>query len=330
MKKCIIQIPCYNEEATLPVTLADLPRRLPGFDAVEWLIINDGSTDRTIETAREHGVDHVVDLVHNHGLAKAFMAGIEACLRLGADVIVNTDADNQYHGGDIGKLTAPVVAGEADMVIGARPIGDMEHFSTLKKALQKLGSWVVRTASGTDVADAPSGFRAISRQAAMKLNVFDTYTYTLDTIIQAGLKNIRVASVPVRVNGDLRPSRLVKSIPAYVKRSVLTIARIFMTYRPLRFFVALGLVPFSLGFLLGVRWLALLFMGTDRAHVPSLVLAAILLLSGFILFVFGLLADLMSVNRRLMEDIQYKLRLERLEGPDEGRNKSRNKGKDQG
>lgn len=308
MKKCIIQIPCYNEEAGLPATLADLPRELPGFDTVEWLIVNDGSTDRTIEVARENGVHHVVDLVHNHGLAKAFMAGIEACLRLGADVIVNTDADNQYHGGDIVKLVEPVVAGTADMVVGARPIGDIEHFSPMKKLLQKLGSWVVRAASGTDVADAPSGFRAISRKTAMKLNVFDNYTYTLDTIIQASRKNIRVASVPVRVNGELRPSRLVKSVPAYVKRSVLTIARVFMTYRPLRFFVALGLVPFSLGFLLGVRWLVLFFMGTDRAHVPSLVLAAILLLSGFILFIFGLLADLSSVNRRLLEDIQHKMR----------------------
>ncbi len=317
MKKCIIQIPCFNEEATLPVTLAELPRQLPGFDVVEWLIINDGSTDRTIEVAREHGVHHVVDLVHNHGLAKAFMAGIEACLKLGADVIVNTDADNQYHAGDIAKLTAPVLDGSADMVVGARPIDDIEHFSPLKKALQKMGSWVVRAASGTEVTDAPSGFRAISRRAAMKLNVFDNYTYTLDTIIQARQKNIRVASVPVRVNGDLRPSRLVKSVSSYVKRSVLTIARVFMTYRPLRFFVALGLVPFSLGFLLGVRWLVLLFMGTDRAHVPSLVLAAILLLSGFILFVFGLLADLLSVNRRLLEDIQHKLRQQMLEKPDE-------------
>ncbi len=307
--KVIIQIPCYNEEASLAVALKALPRVLPGVDTVEWLVIDDGSTDRTVEVARENGVDHVIVCPH-HGLACTFMAGIEACLARAADIIVNTDADNQYRAADIPALIAPILAGRADMVIGERPIGDIDHFSPVKKLLQRLGSWVVRVASGTDIADAPSGFRAIRREAAMQLNVFNEYTYTLETIIQGGQRNMRVLSVPVRTNEFLRPSRLLSSIPSYVQRSVFTILRIFLVYRPMRFFAIAGLVPFSLGALLMLRWLYLfLFVtGTTRTYLPSLVLAAVLVLIGVQLWIFGFMADLIAVNRRLLEDIQLRLR----------------------
>ena len=310
--KLIIQIPCYNEEATLGVTLSELPRQLPGIDRVEWLIVNDGSRDRTIEVAKACGVDRIVDLRTNQGLAKAFMAWIEASLRAGADIIVNTDADNQYCAEDIAKLIAPILEGNAEIVIGARPIQDVPHFSPIKKFLQKLGSFVVRLASKTNIPDAPSGFRAMSREAALRLNVFNEYTYTLETIIQAGQRGLLVTSVPIRVNGYLRPSRLVKSITAYIQHSILTIIRIFMTYRPLRFFMMLGSVPFGLGFLLCCRWL-LLFWGIigdnpAKPRVPSLILAAMLILIGFQLWLFGLIADLMGVNRQLLEDIQLRMR----------------------
>jgi glycosyltransferase involved in cell wall biosynthesis len=310
--KLIIQIPCYNEEATLGLTLSQLPRQLPGIDQVEWLIINDGSRDRTLEVAQACGVDHIVNLQSNQGLAKGFMAGIEACLEAGADIIVNTDADNQYCAADIPKLIAPILEGYAEIVIGARPIQSIQHFSPLKKLLQNLGSFVVRLASQTQIPDAPSGFRAISREAALRLNVFNEYTYTLETIIQAGQKGLIITSVPIRTNGFLRPSRLVKNISTYVQRSILTIVRIFMTYRPLKFFMMLGSVPFSLGFLLCCRWLWLFWgiIGDDPAkpRVPSLILAAMLILIGVQLWIFGLIADLMGVNRQLLEDIQLRLR----------------------
>ena len=310
--KLIIQIPCYNEEATLGLTLSELPRQLPGIDRVEWLIINDGSRDRTLEVAQACGVDHIVNFQSNQGLAKGFMAGIEACLKAGADIIVNTDADNQYCAGDIPKLIAPILEGRAEIVIGARQIQEIEHFSPLKKFLQKLGSLVVRVASKTNIPDAPSGFRAISREAALRLNVFNEYTYTLETIIQAGQRGLAITSVPIRTNGYLRPSRLVKSILAYIQHSILTIVRIFMTYRPLQFFMVLGSLPLSLGFLLCCRWL-LLFWGIigdnpAKPRVPSLILAAILILIGVQLLIFGLVADLMGVNRQLLEDIQLRLR----------------------
>jgi glycosyltransferase involved in cell wall biosynthesis len=310
--KLIIQIPCYNEEATLGLTLSQLPRQLPGIDQVEWLIINDGSRDRTLEVAQACGVDHIVNLQSNQGLAKGFMAGIEACLEAGADIIVNTDADNQYCAADIPKLIAPILEGYAEIVIGARPIQSIQHFSPLKKVLQNLGSFVVRLASQTQIPDAPSGFRAISREAALRLNVFNEYTYTLETIIQAGQKGLIITSVPIRTNGFLRPSRLVKNISTYVQRSILTIVRIFMTYRPLKFFMLLGSIPFSLGFLLCCRWLWLFWgiIGDDPAkpRVPSLILAAMLILIGVQLWIFGLIADLMGVNRQLLEDIQLRLR----------------------
>lgn len=308
MTKLIIQIPCYNEEESLGTTLSALPRELAGVDVVEWLIIDDGSGDGTVDVARRFGADHLVSFSHNQGLAKAFMAGLEASLSAGADIIVNTDADNQYCADDIPALIEPILSRKADIVIGARPISDIKHFSPLKKLLQRLGSRVVRMASNTDIDDAPSGFRAMSRDAALRLNVFNEYTYTLETIIQAGQNGLAVTSVPIRTNPYLRPSRLVKGIPSYLKTSLFTILRIFMTYKPLRFFMILGSVPFTAGFLLGVRWLVLYLGGTPRTHVPSLILASLLMMIGVQLWIFGLVADLLSVNRKMLEDIQLRIR----------------------
>jgi len=308
VKKLIIQIPCYNEEATLAIALGALPREIPGIDKVEWMIINDGSTDRTIEVAKQHGVDHVVDLGYHQGLARGFMAGLDAALRAGADIIVNTDADNQYNAADIPKLVEPILRGEAAIVVGERPIAEIEHFSPLKKALQKLGSWVVRIASGTNITDAPSGFRAMRRDAAMQMNVFSQYTYTLETIIQAGQKNMAIVSVPIRTNGYLRPSRLMSSMSSYIQRSIFTIARIFITYKPMRFFLVVGSFPFAGGFALGVRWLILFQQSPTRARVPSLILAAILILIGVQLWIFGVVADIVAVNRKLLEDIQLRIK----------------------
>jgi glycosyltransferase involved in cell wall biosynthesis len=308
VKKLIIQIPCLNEAETLAVTLADLPRDVPGIDVVEWLVIDDGSTDDTVAVALANGVNHVVSMGHNSGLARAFSAGVDECLRLGADVIVNTDADNQYCADDIPAIVAPILAGEADMVIGVRPIMDIQHFSAAKKVLQRLGSWAVRVASGTDIGDAPSGFRAIDRRAAMRLNVFSEYTYTVETIIQAGNRGMKVISVPIRVNGDLRPSRLVKSMSSYVRRSLLTIFRVFMAYRPMSTFMVPGLILLSVGLLLGVRFLWLYLLGQGTGHVQSLILTAVLLMLGFTLVMFGLIADLLGVNRKLLEDVQWRLK----------------------
>lgn len=318
--KLVIQIPCYNEEEVLPITLAQLPREVDGFDKVEWLVIDDGSTDRTVDVALENGVDHIVRLSGNKGLATGFMAGLEASLKAGADVIVNTDADNQYHAGDIPKLVKPILDGEAEFVIGARPIDQIKHFSAVKKILQKLGSMVVRIASSTDLPDAPSGFRAMSREAAMRLNVFSEYTYTLETIIQAGQKNMVVTSVPIRTNKDLRESKLVKSIPSYIRRSVLTIFRIFMTYRPIRFFTVPGTISFIIGLLIGLRFLYFYVTTGGAGHIQSVILSALLLGTGFFLIVVGLLADLISVNRKLMEDIQYRLRKIQIESSDNDSN----------
>jgi glycosyltransferase involved in cell wall biosynthesis len=314
VKKLIIQMPCYNEEETLGIALKALPREVPGVDTVEWLIINDGSSDRTVEVARQHGVDHIVDLGTHHGLARGFMAGLDACLRNGADIIVNTDADNQYNADDIPKLIEPVLKGEAEIVVGARPITEIEHFSPIKKTLQKLGSWVVRAASGTDVADAPSGFRAMSRKAAIQLNVFSQYTYTLETIIQAGQKNMAITSVPIRTNGYLRPSRLMKSMRSYIQRSILTILRIFITYKPLRFFLWLGTLPFTVGVAIGIRWLVLFSQDPTRGREPSLILAAILILIGVQLWGLGLVADIIAVNRKLLEEIQQRVKRVEYQG----------------
>ena len=302
--KLIIQIPCYTEEATLGIALSALPRSVPGFDEVEWLVIDDGSSDATTDVARQYGVNHVVRHTRNQGLARAFMTGIRACLEKGADVIVNTDADNQYNAEDIPKLTGPVVDGSADIVIGARPIQSIEHFGLVKKFLQRLGSWVVRRLSQTDIPDAPSGFRALSREAARHLVVFNDYTYTLETIIQAGQKNMAITSVPVRVNEDLRPSRLVKSIPTYVKRSIVTIIRVFVIYRPFRFFATIGFVLFSIGFLIGVRFLFKYFAGEGLGHVQSLILASSLMIIGFNTVLIAFVADLLAANRKLLEEIR--------------------------
>jgi glycosyltransferase involved in cell wall biosynthesis len=313
--KVIIQIPCFNEEATLGITLRELPRTLPGVDTLEWLVIDDGSTDGTVEVAIRNGVDHVVSLPRNKGLANAFRSGIEACLEARADIIVNTDADNQYCADDIGKLVAPIVCGKADLVVGCRPIGQVEHFSPLKKALQKLGSAVVRMTSRTDVADATSGFRAISRDAALKLNIFGEYTYTLEMLIQAGQRGMVVHQVPIRINGDLRPSRLVKSIRSYVFRSMGTIFRIFVVYRPFRFFMALGSVPLMLSFVLVVRWLylrATVIPITGHSHVPSLVVAGVSALFGFQLCGMALIADLLAANRKILEELQFEGRRRKL------------------
>lgn len=306
--KLVIQIPCFNEQGTLGVTLAALPRQVPGFDVTEWLIVDDGSQDETARVAREQGVDHVVRFTRNQGLAAAFMAGLDACLAVGADVIVNTDADNQYDASFIPALTAPILAGKADMVIGARPIDSIEHFSGLKKRLQSLGSWVVRAASNTSVPDAPSGFRALSRKAAMELHVFNEYTYTLETIIQAGQKRLAVMAIPVRVNGDLRPSRLVRSIPSYVWRSLIVICRIFVTYKPFAVFTAAGSCIFLVGLLVGGRFLYHYLTGKGSGHVQSVILAALFLGVGFFLIIGGVIADLISVNRKLLERIDYRLR----------------------
>ena len=307
--KLIIQIPCYNEEDTLPITLKELPRKVAGFDAVEWLLINDGSTDSSVTVAQNNGIDHIVNFNNNKGLAEAFVAGLEKCIELGADVIVNVDADNQYNAKDIPKLVKPILNSKADMVVGERPIEKIEHFTILKKALQKLGSMVVRIVSNTDVADAPSGFRAISRDAALRLNVFSTYTYTLETIIQAGRKNLSVVSVPIRVNKDLRPSRLVKNVISYIRRSVETIIRIFVVYRPFYCFMIVGLILFTSGFALGVRFLYFFFTDGGEGHIQSLVLTAIFIGIGFQTMLVAFLADLISVNRKVLEDVQTKLRI---------------------
>lgn len=306
--KVIIQIPCFNEEHTLAATLADLPRSIPGVDSVEWLVINDGSTDRTIEVARANGVDHILDLAHNRGLASAYAAGLEAALRAGADIIVNTDADNQYCGHDIPKLVEPILCGQAELVIGERPISDIRDFSWSKKLLQRVGSWVVRVASGTRVPDAPSGFRAMTREAALRTNVFSEYTYTLETIIQAGQKNMTVTSVPIRTNRQLRESRLVRSVPDYLRRSAATICRIFVTYRPMRSFWTVGAVVFGGGFLIGLRFLYLLLTGAGEGNIQSLILGAVLLLAGVFLFVIGVVADLIAVNRKLLERVEERTR----------------------
>jgi glycosyltransferase involved in cell wall biosynthesis len=303
-RKLIIQIPCYNEEAVLGVTLASLPRQVPGFDAVEILVIDDGSRDGTAEVARRSGAHHIVSLPHNQGLARAFMAGIEASLKAGADVIVNTDADNQYSSSSIPDLVAPILDGSAQIVIGARPIAGIEDFSPIKKVLQRLGSAVVRLASGTSIPDAPSGFRAMHREAALRLCVFNQYTYTLETIIQAGRKNIPLLSVPVSVNAATRPSRLVKSIPSYVVRSIVTIVRIFVLYKPLRFFMVVGTAILLPGLLLGARFLVHYITGDGSGHIQSLILAAILIVTAVVVYAAGLLSDLIAANRLLLEEIR--------------------------
>jgi glycosyltransferase involved in cell wall biosynthesis len=311
--KLIVQIPCLNEEKTLPFTIRDLPKRIPGIDKVEYLIIDDGSTDRTIEIANRLGVHHIVSFPQNRGLAEAFKAGIDACLQLGADIIVNTDADNQYKGSDIPKLVAPLINKEYDMVIGNRQTDTIEHFSPIKKFFQKFGSWVVRTISRTDVPDTTSGFRAYTREAALRLNVVSEFTYTLETIIQAGHKNMAVGHVKIGTNGMLRESRLFKGIFNYMKRSANTIIRIYTMYRPLKVFVLGGSMVFLGGSAIGIRFLIYYSLGNGEGHIQSLILAAVLMIIGFQMGLIGLVADLISNNRKLMEETLYRVKKIELE-----------------
>lgn len=303
----VIQIPCHNEEEVLPRVLADLPTSIPGVARIITLVIDDGSTDRTVEIARAHGAE-VVRLPVNRGLARAFLTGLDRAVQLGADVVVNTDGDHQYRGEDIAKLVAPVLDGRADLVVGTRPVAEIASFSPVKKLLQKLGSWATRVASGTTVEDAPSGFRAMNREAAMRLHVFNRYTYTVETIIQAGRKGMRVLSVPVGVNVVTRPSRLVKGSGSYVMRQLNVMVRVFMTYKPFRFFAVPGVVSGALGATLLARFLWFYVTDGGRGHVQSVIIGALLAGAGLFLVVIGLLADLIAVNRQLLEDVEWRVR----------------------
>ncbi len=303
--KLIIQIPCYNEEQTLPVTVSDLPRKIQGIECIEVLVIDDGSSDRTSEAARRAGVQHVVRFTHHQGLARAFAEGLDASLRLGADIIVNTDADHQYRGEDIPRLIEPILQGRADIVVGTRDIESMEHFSRIKKMLQRLGSSFVRTVSHTTIPDVTSGFRAYARDAAMRMNVISDFTYTLETIIQAGTSGMAIDHVPVRTNKQMRPSRLFSSLGEYLGKSIVTIFRIYTMYRPLKVFTWIGGLLFAVGALLVIRFLYYYFVlyHQPTGHIQSLIIAAICLLIGFQVIMFGLLADLIAKNRKLVEDV---------------------------
>jgi glycosyltransferase involved in cell wall biosynthesis len=306
--KLIIQIPAFDEESQLPVTLSELPREVPGVDSVEWLVIDDGSSDRTVDVARENGVDHIVRLTNNKGLAAAFQAGLDACLKLGADVIVNTDADNQYHGGDIPKLVAPLLAGEADMVIGDREVAQVEHFSPLKKRLQRLGSAIVRRASETTVPDTTSGFRAYNREAALQMNVVSKFTYTLETIIQAGKMLVAVEHVPIRTNERTRDSRLFPSMWAYVRRNAISIFRIYAMYEPLRFFLAAAGVAALGATVIWARFLYFFLSGEGSGHIQSLILGSTLFIVAVQLAALGVVGDVLAGSRVLQQRILERVR----------------------
>jgi glycosyltransferase involved in cell wall biosynthesis len=311
--KLIIQIPCLDEEETLPVTLRDLPREVDGFESVEWLVIDDGSTDRTIEVAREHGVDHIVRLTNNKGLASGFQAGLDACLKLGADVIVNTDADNQYYGPDIAKLVVPIVEGNADMVVGDRQVMTIDHFSPAKKSLQRLGSWVVRRASNTDVPDTTSGFRAYNREAALALQVVSKFTYTLETIIQAGKMTVAVDHVPVRTNEKLRESRLFPSMWTYIRRNGLSIFRIYSMYEPLRVFMTGAILIVLVAAIVWSRFAYFYVTGEGAGHVQSLILGAVLFNAAMLLAALGVIGDLLSGQRIMLQRTFERVRRVELE-----------------
>jgi glycosyltransferase involved in cell wall biosynthesis len=311
--KLIIQIPAFNEEATIAQALRELPKKIEGFTSIETLVIDDGSTDKTAEAARKAGAHHILQLKTHRGLSAAFVAGIDAALRLGADVIVNTDADNQYAATDVARLVAPIVRGTAEVVIGDREVAKSPHMSPLKRFLQRVGSWTVGKASGVTVADVTSGFRAFSREAAVQINVFNPFTYTLETVIQAGNRNLGVQSVTVSTNAPTRPSRLYQGMGTYLRKSVATIFRVYTLYRPLKTFFAIGTVLMFLGVVLGVRFLFYFAQGNRDGHVQSLILAAVFLITGFHTWLIALLADLIAVNRRLTEDVL--IRVKRLESP---------------
>lgn len=306
--KLVIQIPCLNEEESLPITLSALPKHIDGIDEIKVLIVNDGSTDRTIEVAKKHGISDFVNFTHNKGLAKAFSAGLNKALEMGADIIVNTDADNQYNASDIEKLVRPIIDGNADIVIGSRPVNKISHFSIIKKMLQNVGSFVMRYVSSTSVKDAPSGFRAFSRNAAIQMNIFDNYTYTLETIIQAKAKGLVIENVEIDVNPELRRSRLFSNIFVYIRRSIFTMLRMFIVYRPFRFFITVGILFLLAGLIPGVRFVWYFLTGDGQGHIQSLILAAILLLTGVQVSLIAVLSELIAINRKLLEDIQSRVK----------------------
>ncbi len=308
MTKLIIQIPCLNEAATLPATLRDLPRQIPGIDAIEILVIDDGSKDDTANIAREHGVDHVIRFPRNRGLAAAFTAGIDASLKRGADFIVNTDADNQYAGADVPKLLAPLLAGEAEVAIGDRNISSLRHLPASRRALQHLGSWVVRQVSNTTVPDTTSGFRAFTREAALRITIISEFSYTLESIIQSGKKRMAITHVPIATNPKTRESRLFDSVTSYIKKSAATIIRVYAMYEPLKIFTCIGSVLFGAGLLISLRFLYFFLNGLGQGHLQSLILSAVLMIVGFQVLLIGLVADVISGNRKLIEDLLYRIR----------------------
>lgn len=321
MVKLIVQIPCLNEAETLPGTVADIPRQIDGIDQVEILIIDDGSTDGTADVARKIGVDHIVQSKKNRGLARSFRAGLEACLKLDADIIVNTDGDNQYAGADIAKLVQPILRGEADMVVGDRQTGSIGHFSPLKKALQKLGSFAVRALSGATIPDAVSGFRAMSRDLALNLNVLSSFSYTIETLIQASKKDFKIVAVPVGTNAETRPSRLFRSIPRFIERSLTTMVRTYATYQPLRVFFYIGVALLAIGMMPILRFLYYYFAGDSGGHLQSLTIGGAILVLGGLVLLIGIVADLIAVNRQLLELTLHKTRrlelmMDRLTGGD--------------
>ncbi|MDH7474349.1 MAG: glycosyltransferase family 2 protein [Anaerolineae bacterium] len=316
--KLIIQIPAYNEEFTLPQTVHDLPGALPGVDEVEILVVDDGSTDRTAQVAREQGVHHVIRLRQHQGLATAFVVGLETALRLGADIIVNTDADNQYRGEDISRLIQPILEGRADIVVGDRGVAALEHFSPLKRVLQRVGSWVVGQAAGIYIPDATSGFRAFTREAALRLTVLSEYTYTLETLIQAGARKMKVVYVPIHTNPQMRQSRLIRSTTSFLALSVVTILRFYTMYRPLRVFMTMGGALIASGLALGLRFLYYFFLQRGgTGHVQSLILAAVLTIVGFQVCLIGLIADLVGLNRKMLEEALYRIRWMELNAREE-------------
>jgi len=316
--RLIVQIPCYNEEQTLAATVRDIPRKIDGIDQVKVLVIDDGSTDGTVGVAKEIGVDHIVRNVRNKGLARTFLTGLDACLRLGADIIVNTDGDNQYRGQDIPKLIAPILKGEADIVIGDRQTDKSPHFSPAKKKLQKIGSFVVRILSNTDIPDTVSGFRAFSREAAMQTNVVSYYSYTIETVIQAGKQDIAVASVPIGTNPKTRDSRLFQSIPKFLESSITTMIRMYTMYQPLKVFFFIGCLCLLCGLIPSVRFLSYYIDGQGEGHIQSLILAAILFIIGFQVLIIGLVADVISFNRKLIEEILLRVRRIEFDHPKKG------------